>query len=82
MEGNGTLVVYQLVAVTLASGVPLFAAFALPNSQRLVTWVFAMLLVAYSLAASLTIGGVFMPSAILLLTAAIVTLFIRKEAAF
>jgi hypothetical protein len=81
VEVNGPRVVYLLIGVTLASGVPLFVALALPNSQRPVTWVFALLLVAFSIAGSFTIGIFFVPSAILLLTAAIVTLFIRKDAA-
>lgn len=80
VEVNGTWVVYQLCAVTLVSGIPLFVALRRSASQRLVTWVSALLLMAYSIAGSFTIGLAFMPSAILLLIAAIATLFIRKGA--
>jgi hypothetical protein len=80
VEVNGTRVVIQLLVVTLVSGVPLFVALARPALQRLVTWVSALLLLAYSIAGSFTIGLAFMPSAILLLIAAIATLFIRKGA--
>ena len=80
VEANGTWVVNQLVGVTLVSGVPLFVAFLRPALQHLVTWVSALLLMAYSIAGSMTIGLAFMPSAILLLIAATVTLFIRKGA--
>ena len=80
VEVNGTRVVYQLVGVTLASCVPLFVALRQSALQRLVTWVSALLLMAYSIAASFTIGLAFMPGAILLLIAAIATLFIRKDA--
>ena len=79
VEVNGTWVVNQLFAVTLASGVPLFVMLLRRSTlQRLVTWVTALLLLAYSIAGSFTIGLAFLPSAILLLIAAIATLFIRK----
>jgi hypothetical protein len=80
VEVNGTWVVNQLIGVTLASGVPLFVALRRSALQRLVTWVSALLVVAYSIAGSFTIGLAFMPSAILLLMAAIATLFIRESA--
>lgn len=78
-EVNGKRVVYQLIGVTLLSGVPLFVALARPASQRLATWVSALLLLAFSIAGALTVGLAYMPSAVLLLIAAIITLFIRKE---
>jgi hypothetical protein len=80
VEVNGTRVVIQLVVVTLVSGVPLFVALRQSALQRQVTWVSALLLMAYSIAGSFTIGLAFMPSAILLLIAAIATPFIRKSA--
>lgn len=80
VEVNGFWVVYLLVAVTLSSGAPLFVALTRPTLQRLVTWVFALLLVAFSILGSWSIGLFFMPSAILLLIAGIVMLFIRKNA--
>ena len=78
VEVNGTWVVNQLIGVTLVSGVPLFVALRRSALQALATWVSALLLMAYSIAGSFTIGLAFMPSAILLLIAAIATLFIRK----
>jgi hypothetical protein len=78
VEANGTWVVNQLVGVTLVSGVPFFVALRRSALQRLVTWVSALLLLAYSIAGSMTIGLAFMPSAVLLLIAAIATLFIPK----
>jgi hypothetical protein len=80
VEVNGAWVINQLVLVTLVSGVPLFIALRRSAYQRLVTWVCALLLMAYSIAGSFTIGLAFMPSAILLFIAAIATLFIRKGA--
>jgi hypothetical protein len=80
VEVNGTAVVIQLLVVTLVSGLPLYAAVRRSAFQRLVTWVSALLLMAYSIAGSFTIGLAFLPSAILLLFAAIATLFIRKGA--
>jgi len=79
VEVNGTWVVYQLVVVILVSGVPLFFALRQSASQSLVTWVSTLLLMAYSIAGSMTVGLYFMPSAILLLIAAVITLFIRKD---
>ena len=79
VEANGTWVVNQLVGVTLVSGVPLVLALRRSALQRLVTWVSALLLMGYSIAGSMTIGLAFMPSAILLLIAAIAALFIRKD---
>jgi hypothetical protein len=81
VEANGWWVAYLLAGMTLASGIPLLAALALPSSQRLVTWVFGLILMAFSILGSLTVGLAYMPSAILLLTAAIVTLFIRRNIA-
>jgi hypothetical protein len=80
VEANGTWVINQLVVVTLVSGVPLFVGLRRSALQRIVTWVCALLLLAYSIAGSFSIGLAFMPSAILLLIAAIATLFIRKGA--
>jgi len=79
-EANGPGAVIQLVVVTLFSGIPFFVALKRSASQPFVTWVSALLLFAYSIAGALTIGLYFMPSAILLLLAGIVALFIRKDA--
>jgi len=76
---NGSWVIYQLVIVILVSSLPLFAAFARPVIQRSVTWISALLLLVYSIAGGLSIGLAFMPTAILILVAGVVTLFIRKE---
>jgi hypothetical protein len=81
VEANGTWVVYLLSMVTLVSGAPLFAVvFRRLTLQRWVTWVSALLLLAFSIAGSLTIGLAFMPSALLLLIVGILTLFIHKDA--
>jgi hypothetical protein len=77
VEVNGTWVVFALIGVTLVSGLPLLAALRRSASQRLVTWACTLLLLAYSIAGSFTIGLFFMPGAVLLLLAAIATLFIR-----
>lgn len=79
VEMNGTWVINQLVAATLVSGVPFFVALRRSAAQRMVTWVCTLLLMAYSIAGSFTIGLAFMPSAVLLLLAAIVALFIHKD---
>ena len=80
VEANGTWVINQLILVNLVTGLPLFVALRRSTSQSLVTWVSALLLSAYSIAGSMTIGAAYMPSAILLLMTAIITLFIRKDA--
>ncbi|HKI54304.1 MAG TPA: hypothetical protein VJ987_09275 [Anaerolineales bacterium] len=79
VEANGLRVVYQLIVVTLVSSLPFLAAFARPAAQRLVTWGSALLLLAYSIAGAFTVGLAFMPSALLLVIAAIFTSFIRKD---
>jgi len=76
---NGRRVVYLLIMVTLASGVPFIVALMKPSLQRMVTWIFALLLLVFSIAGSFTIGLFFMPSVILLIFAGIVTLFTVKE---
>lgn len=81
VQVNGSRAIILLVGATLISSVPFLVAFARPSLQRLVTGVCALLLLAFSIAGSLTIGLAFMPSAILLLVAGIVSLFIRKDAA-
>jgi len=71
VEANGRWVIYQLAVVDFISGVPLLVALRRSASQRLATWVSALLLLAYSIAGGLSIGLAFMPAAILLLIAAI-----------
>lgn len=80
IEVNGTWVIYELILVNLVAGVPFFVALRRSASQSLVTWVCTLLLMAYSIAGSMTIGLAYMPSALLLLITAIVTLFIRRDA--
>lgn len=78
VEANGAWVINQLVLVTVVSGIPFIVALRRSNSQRLVTWVTALLLLAYSIAGSFTIGLAFMPGALLLLIAGLLTLFIHN----
>jgi hypothetical protein len=80
VEVNGTRVVIQLLLVTLVSGVPLFVVLRRSTLQRSLMWMSALLLMAYSIAGIFTIGLAFMPAAILLLIAAIASLFIHKGA--
>lgn len=80
LEVNGARVVVQLLGVTLVSGMGFLVALRRSAWQRLVTWASALLLMAYSILGSMTIGLAFMPSAVLLLLAAICTLFIRRDA--
>jgi len=80
VQANGSWVINQLVLVTLVSGLPFFFALRRSAAQRWVTWVSALLLLAYSIAGAFTIGLAFMPGAILLLITGIVTLFIRRDA--
>ena len=76
---NGRRVVYLLIMVSLASGVPFIVALMKASLQRMVTLIFALLLLVFSIAGSFTIGLFFMPSVILLIFAGIVTLFTVKE---
>jgi hypothetical protein len=78
VEENGSWAIILLTLVTLASGVPFVVSLTLPRAQRPVTWVFALLILAFSILGSLTIGLAYLPSAILLFIAAVLTLFIRK----
>jgi hypothetical protein len=80
IEENGLGVLVLPIAVTLISAVPLFFALRRSASQRLATWISALFLLAYSIAARFTIGYIFIPGTILLLIVAVVTLFIREEA--
>jgi hypothetical protein len=65
--------------VTLTTGVPFAAMLAFPGAQRAITWIVALLLIGFSVLAGFTIGLFFLPSGLLLLLAAILTLFIRNE---
>ena len=49
VEVNGRWVFYNLVGLVIASGVPLLASLVWPPSQRWVTWLFAILLLVYSI---------------------------------
>jgi len=79
VEMNGSGVVYQLIVVILISSLPFLAAFARPAVQCPITWGAALIVLTYSIIGSLSIGLAFMPSAILLLIAGILTLFIHKD---
>lgn len=79
IEENGPRVMILPIAATLVSGVPIFVALRRSRLQRLFSWIPALLLMTYSIVASFTIGYIFLPSAILILIAAIITLFIRNE---
>jgi hypothetical protein len=79
VEANGSRVIVQLILVTLVAGLPLLVALIRSPAQRLVTWICALLLLAYSIAGSFTIGLAFLPSALLLLLAGIATLFVRRR---
>ena len=78
VEANGSWVIYQLITVVLVSSLPLLTAFARPAIQRSITWISALLLLVYSIVGALSIGLAFMPSAILLLIAGILTPFTGK----
>ena len=79
LEVNGRQVVVQFVVVALVSGIPFFVILKRSTSQRLLTWISALLLLAYSIAGSFTIGLFFMPGALLLLITALITFFISKD---
>ncbi|HSM72359.1 MAG TPA: hypothetical protein VK851_12515 [Anaerolineales bacterium] len=80
VEANGRWVVNLLITMTVISGAPLFAlAFRRLTLQRWVTWASALILLTFSIAGALSIGLAFMPSALLLLVAGVLTLLIRKE---
>ena len=79
VEENGLGVLVLPITATLVSGIPFIVVLRRSALQRLLTWVSALLFLAYSIAARFTIGYIFIPSAILLLIVAFLTLFIRKE---
>ena len=80
VEANGRWVVNLLIGVTLVSGAPLFVlVFRRLTLQRWITWISALLLLVFSVAGALTIGMAFMPSALLLLVAGVLTLLIGRK---
>ena len=79
VEANGSWVIILLVLITLVSGAPVVVSLALPRLRRLVTWVSALLLLAFTILGSLTIGLAYLPSTLLLFIAAVLTLFIRED---
>jgi len=80
VEVNGYWAAYLLIGVTLASGIPLLAAIFKPALQPVMTWIFGLILLAFSIAGSLSIGGAYLPGALLLVAAALLTRFIPRQA--
>jgi hypothetical protein len=79
VEANGAWGVGLLLVVTLATAAPLVATYASLSAQRAITWLIALLLLAFSVLAGFTIGLFFLPSALVLVLAAILTLLIRND---
>jgi hypothetical protein len=76
-EENGLRIWVILLVVTLIATLPLAVALIRPTAQRTTTWIAALLLSAFSVLAGFSIGLFFMPSALILLAAAVATLFVR-----
>ena len=76
---NGYRAAYLLIGVTLASGIPLLAALFKPALQPVMTWVFGLILLAFAIAGSLSIGSAYLPGALLLVAAALLTRFIPRQ---
>lgn len=74
---NGPWVIALLVAVALLAGLPLLAAFRFPHAQRAATWTAALLMLAFSVITGFSVGPWFWPSTVLLLSAAVVSLFMK-----
>lgn len=74
---NGSWVIGLLLGVTLLAGVPLGIALASPRNQQAATWSAALLLLGFSMISGFSVGLLFLPSAALLLVAAIVTVFVK-----
>ena len=75
---NGFGVIGLLLGVTLVAGVPLGIALAWPRNQQAATWSTALLLLGFSIISGFWVGLLFLPSAAVLLGAAIVTVFFRS----
>jgi hypothetical protein len=73
-EANGPRAMGLLLLVTLVATAPLGVALARPAAQRATTWASALLLSAFSVLAGFTVGLFYLPSALTLLIAAVVTL--------
>ena len=76
---NGSWVIGLLLCVTVLAGVPLGIALASPKNQQAATWSTALLLLGFSIISGFSVGLLFLPSAALLLGAAIVTVFIKAD---
>jgi len=75
---NGSWVTVLLVGVTLLCGLPLCVAVAVPGAQRGATWSTALLVLGFSIISGFSVGLFFMPSALLLLVSAILTVFVKE----
>lgn len=76
-EENGTRVWVIPLIVTLIATAPVVVGFARPTAQRTTIWAAALLLCTFSVVAGFSIGLLFMPSALILLAAAVATFFVR-----
>ena len=79
VEVNGPWVIMVVAFVTMVASAPFVLALVAPSAQRAITWLTAVLLLAFSVVAGFSIGLFFMPSALALLAAAIATVFVKHE---
>ena len=77
VSANGPWVVGLLGGVSLLAALPLGVALAYPQGQRATTWSVALLLLGFSIVSGFSVGLFYLPSAVLLLASAIVTVFVR-----
>jgi hypothetical protein len=70
---NGPWVAGLLMGVVVLTGLPVGVAFRHPSAQRMTTWCAAVLILGFALVAGFSVGLFYLPSAVFLLAAALLT---------
>lgn len=79
VSANGTWVVALLSTVTVIAGLPLGVWLTGAAARRAVTWVSALMLLAFSLIAGFSVGLMYLPGALVLLAAAASSLLVKGK---
>jgi hypothetical protein len=79
VQVNGGWAVLVMAVACSIAGAPLLSLFSGTLGLRFVTWLCALLLLGFSLIAGFTVGLYFMPAALILLIAGVVSLFVRND---
>jgi hypothetical protein len=79
VSAEGVWVVGLLLGVTLLAGLPLGVGLALPVARPTTTWTAGLLLLGFAIVSGFSLGLFYLPSAVLLVVAGVVSTSIESD---